>query len=145
MDCTTSLQKKFTVKKFCCARTKCKSNVTNVYAPWVLDELKNDFKSAKFVTLSCDTPNHKHVKQLPTSVRYFQAYDLENPLKNKLLTSVEISRETPDIITMEVMKAIANYGLENKVVGLSADNTNTNFGGLLRRGKENVLTEVKSQ
>jgi hypothetical protein len=43
------------------------------------------------------------------------------------------------------MKAIANYDSETKVVGLSADNTNTNFGGLLRRGKENMLTKIRSQ
>jgi hypothetical protein len=44
-----------------------------------------------------------------------------------------------------MMKAIANYDLEMNVVGLSGDNTNTDFGGLLRRGKENVLTKIKSQ
>jgi hypothetical protein len=43
------------------------------------------------------------------------------------------------------MKGISNYDLETKVAGLSADNTNTNFGGLLRRGKENVLTKINSQ
>jgi hypothetical protein len=42
------------------------------------------------------------------------------------------------------MKTIANYDSETPVVGLSADNTNTNFRGLLRRGKENV-TKIKSQ
>jgi hypothetical protein len=41
---------------------------------------------------------------------------------------------------MQVVKANANYDLDTKAVGLSADNTNTDFGGLLRRGKENVLT-----
>jgi hypothetical protein len=43
------------------------------------------------------------------------------------------------------MKTVANYDLETKAVGLSADNTNISFGGLLRRGKENVLTTFKSQ
>jgi hypothetical protein len=43
------------------------------------------------------------------------------------------------------MKAIANYDIETKVLGLSADNTGTNFGDLLRRGKENVSTTMKSQ
>jgi hypothetical protein len=46
---------------------------------------------------------------------------------------------------MQVMKAIANYDLEAEVVGLSADNTDTTFGGKLIRGKENVLTKIKSQ
>jgi hypothetical protein len=86
------------------------------------------------------------VKQLPILVLYFQAYDLENPVKNKLLTFAEIARETSDIISMQVMKkAIVNYDLETKVVGLSADNNNTNLGGLLRRSKESMLTKMKSQ
>jgi hypothetical protein len=65
-------------------------------------------------------------------------------VKNKLLTFVEISGETADIISMQVMKAITNYGLETKVVGLAANNTNIIFGSLLRRGKESVLTKIKS-
>jgi hypothetical protein len=135
IDCTTSLQKKFADKKFSCARTKCESTVTNVYGPWALEKLKNDLYCANFVTVSHDPSNHKHVKQLPILVQYFQACDLENSAKNKLLTFVEISRETADIAPMQVMKAIANYDLGTKVVGLSAHNTNTNFGGLLGRGK----------
>jgi hypothetical protein len=43
-----------------------------------------------------------------------------------------------------MMKAIASYDLGIKVVDLSADNTNANFSGLLRRGKENALTKIKS-
>jgi hypothetical protein len=58
---------------------------------------------------------------------------------------VEISREIEDIISMQVIKEIANYDLETKVVGLSADDTNTNFEGLLRKGRENVFTKIKSQ
>jgi hypothetical protein len=65
-------------------------------------------------------------------------------VNNKLLTFVEISDEIADIIFMQVMKATGDYDLETKVIGLSADNINTNFGGMLRRGKENVLTKIKS-
>jgi hypothetical protein len=46
---------------------------------------------------------------------------------------------------MQVMKAIANHDLETKVVGLSADNTDTNLEGLLRRCKENVFSKIKSR
>jgi hypothetical protein len=92
--------------------------------------------------VSCDTSNHKHVKQLPILVCYFQAYDLEILVKNKLLIFVEISGKISDIIYMQMMKAIANYDIETKIVGLSANNTNTN---LFRRCKENVLTQIMSQ
>jgi hypothetical protein len=36
-------------------------------------------------------------------------YDLENLVKNKVLTFVEIPGETADVISMQVMKAIVNY------------------------------------
>jgi hypothetical protein len=58
---------------------------------------------------------------------------------------VEISEETTDILSMQVVKVISNYDSDTKVVELSADNTNTNFGGLLRGRKPNVLTKIKSQ
>jgi hypothetical protein len=84
-DFTTTLQRKSADKKFSCARTKLESVFTNVYVPWAPEELKNYLKCMNFDTVSCDTSNHKHVKQLPILVRYFQGYDLENPVKNKLL------------------------------------------------------------
>jgi hypothetical protein len=94
--------------------------------------------------MSCDTSNHKHVKQLQILMRYFQMYDLENRVKNKFLTFVEISGETADLISMHVLKATANYDSETKIIGLSADTANKNIGGLLKRRKENVFTKIKS-
>jgi hypothetical protein len=46
---------------------------------------------------------------------------------------------------MQVMKAITNYGLQTKVIGLAANNTTIIFGSLLTRGKESVLTKIKSR
>jgi tricorn protease-like protein len=86
--------------------------------------------------MSYDTSNPKPMKQLPISVCYFQEYDSENPAKNKVLTFVEISGETHYIMSMQMMKAIANYDLETKVVELSADNTSTNFRSLLIKRKK---------
>jgi hypothetical protein len=144
MDCITNLQKKLSDKKFSSARTKCQSIVTNVCVPWALEELKKDLKCVNSVTVSCVNSNYKHMKQLPILVPYFQADGLESPVKSELLTFVEISRETADIIYVQVMKAVADYDLETTLVGLSADNTNTDFGDLFRRGNENVLTKIKS-
>jgi hypothetical protein len=114
MDCTTSLQKKIAFKKLSCGRRNCESIVAYVYTPWALGELTSDLKHVNSVTLSCDASNHKHVKQLPILVHYFQTHDLENPAKKKLFTPVEISRETADIISVQVIKAIANYNLRGK-------------------------------
>jgi hypothetical protein len=144
MDCTTNLQKKSADKKCSCARTKYESVVTKFILLGALEELKNYLKYVNFVTVSCDISNHKHLKQLPILVRYFQAYDLGNQLKIEIFTFVEISRETTDIISMQLMNAIANYDLETEVIRLSTDNINTNFGGLLRKGKEKLLAKMKS-
>jgi hypothetical protein len=58
---------------------------------------------------------------------------------------VVVSGETADVISMQGMKATANYDLETKVLGLSDDNNNTNFECLLRESKENILAKIKSE
>jgi hypothetical protein len=127
MDYATSLQKIRTDNTFSCARTMCESVVTNVYALWALEELKKELKSVNFVTVSCDTSHLKHMKLLLILVYYCQVCELETPVKNKFLTFVEISGENGDTISTQMMKAVASYGKDTKVVGLSADNTNSNF------------------
>jgi hypothetical protein len=46
---------------------------------------------------------------------------------------------------MQVKKEITDCDLEIEVVRLSTSNTNINYGGLLRRSKENVLIKIKSE
>jgi hypothetical protein len=66
------------------------------------------------------------MKQLPVSVRCFQACDLETPVKNELLTFVEISGDTADILSMQVMKAISNY--DKVYIHRTINNTTTQAG-----------------
>jgi hypothetical protein len=56
------------------------------------------------------------MKHLLILVSNFQAYNLKNPVMNKLLTFVDISGETAYIISTHVMKAIANYDLETEAI-----------------------------
>lgn len=143
MDCTSNLNKKFSNPKFACARTKCEAIVTNVFAPWANDELIKDLKDVQYVSLSVDTSNNRHVKLLPVLVRYFKAYEGSSCVQTKLVDFVELKGETSEHIAAEIINVMNKYGIENKVVALSADNTNTNFGGLHRHGRENVHTKVK--
>jgi hypothetical protein len=69
---------------------------------------------------------------------------LENLVQKKFLTVVETLGETANIIYTHVINATAN-DLETDAIRLSADNTYTDFGGLLRSGKDNVLTKIKSK
>jgi hypothetical protein len=69
-------------------------------------------------------------------------YNLEKLVNTKLHNFVEISGQTADIISMHEMRAVGNYDLKTKIIGISANITNINFGCVPRMGKENVLTKI---
>lgn len=52
--------------------------------------------------------------------------------------------ETSDIVTDYILEVLKKYRLDTKVLGFCADNTNTNFGGMRRSGKNNIFTKLKS-
>lgn len=141
MDCTALLNRKLYEPKFSCARTKCDAIVTNVFAPWAMTLLTEDLNKADFVSLSVDCSNHGHMKILPILVRYCK---LQSPcVETKLLDFVEMKGETSAEISEAILIAVRKHNLKDKVVAFSADNTNTNFGGLNRAGRVNVHTKVK--
>lgn len=143
MDCTAQLTRKLYESKFTCARTKCDAIVSNVLAPWATTLVTQDLDQVEFVSLSIDASNHGHVKLLPILVRYCKIHD-STSVETKLLDFVELKGETAEEIAAEVLGVIQKFNLENKVVAFSADNTNTNFGGLNRLGRVNVHTKVKN-
>lgn len=57
--------------KFTCARTKCESIVTDVFAPYIREELEKHLNDCHFVTLMTDASNHGNIKMFPVLVRYF--------------------------------------------------------------------------
>uniref|UniRef100_A0AAZ3RET9 Uncharacterized protein n=1 Tax=Oncorhynchus tshawytscha TaxID=74940 RepID=A0AAZ3RET9_ONCTS len=144
MDCTAQLTLKLYEPKFTRARTKCEAIVSNVLAPWATTLVTQDLDQVEFVSLSVDASNHGHVKLLPILVRYCKIYDGSTSVETKLLDFVELKGETAEEIAAEVLAVIQKCNLENKVVALSANNMNTNFGGLNRLGRVNVHTNVKN-
>lgn len=50
-----------------------------------------------------------------------------------------------DILLREMMDVIERFNLKNKVLALSADNTNTNFGGEKRLDTCNVYSKLKAK
>jgi hypothetical protein len=64
-------------------------------------------------------------------------------VKNKILEFSNLPGETSDLITSKMIDVLTKFGLKQKIVALSADNTNTNFGGLNRKGKNNVHTKLQ--
>jgi len=71
MDGTSTLLKHIYGKKFSCARTKTESIILNVFAPFAMQQIFNELKSAKFTTIMIDTSNHKNLKVVPILIRYF--------------------------------------------------------------------------
>ena len=101
-----------------------------------------DLIKTEAITLSIDTSNHGHFKLLPILARFYN--NESNEIFTKLIDFIEIKGETAEIISSEVPKVIEKFSVSDKIVAMSADNTNSNFGGLNRAGRVNVHTKVKT-
>jgi hypothetical protein len=88
-----------------------------------------------------DSSNISEVKLVPIVVRYFS---VEEGIQVKLLNFDEVSGETAQILTQYLLQCVKKYKLEEKLVCYTADNTNSNFGGVKRKGNENVFRKVQS-
>ena len=55
-----------------------------------------------------------------------------------------IPGETSDIVTESVVKTVNMYNLNDKIIALSIDNTNCNFGGARRLGKSITFVKLQS-
>ncbi|KAK0132613.1 hypothetical protein N1851_032481 [Merluccius polli] len=77
----------------------------------------------------------------------YRSMDCTAQLTTKLyepkFTCARTKGEKAEELAAEIMVVIEKFSLENKVVAFSADNTNTNFGGLNRVGRVNVHTKVE--
>lgn len=143
MTCTSDLiRQTLNDKKFTCAKTKTKEIIVNVISPYIIDNMIKELHSAKFISVLVDGSNHKAIKLVPILVRYFLP---EIGIKNKILEFSNLPGETSDLITGKIIDVLTKYGLKEKIVALSADNTNTNFGGLARKGINNVHTKVQAE
>ncbi|KAI8432623.1 hypothetical protein MSG28_013609 [Choristoneura fumiferana] len=73
-----------------------------------------------------DASNKKNIKLFPLVVQYFTA---KNGIENKLIDFYENSNESADGMFQAIQESMALYQLPfHKISGLSADNTNSNFG-----------------
>jgi len=63
-----------------------------------------------------------------------------NPLEIKVLEFMNSKGETSNILSDDIiMIVLKKYNLFNNVVAFLGDNCNTHFGGVLRKGTNNVL------
>lgn len=136
MDCTSGLIRAFYDKPFTCARTKCEAIVSKVIYPHVKDQLKSDLEQCKFVTVAFDASNQREIKLMPILVRYFS---IENGISVKVVEVASLPGETANEVATYVTRTAESHGIKSKIIGISADNTNTNFGGSKRKGQKNVF------
>lgn len=88
-DCdSTIFRDVFGHTDFHLGRTKCSTIASNVFAPKIVDEVKDELKLLQFVSISTDASNHKAIKMFPVVARWF---DIMNGINNKVL---DLSSET---------------------------------------------------
>lgn len=111
-----------------------------VIAPQIDSEMMRDLDKMSFVSLITDTSNRKAVKMLPVLVRGF---DEEKGVIVYKLNVKLITNETSETIGNELVATGTSWKLKEKVVAFGADNCNTNFGGVERKGQNNVFFRLK--
>jgi len=138
VDCTCSIIRNLFSNKFTCARTKCESIVVNVFAPFALREVLNDLREAKYVSVMVDSSNHSNLKLVPVLVRYFA------PTRGIQVKVQNLTEETSEILVNHILSVLEKYKITEKVIAFCGDNCNTNFGGLTRKGNNNVFYKLNN-
>ena len=107
-----------------------------------MTEVIEDLHEVKSVTLSLDASNKKDIKLFPIVKKYFLP---NRGIVDKIIDFVSLRGETSDLQCDMLKKVIQKFNLCNKIVALCADNTNTNFGGCRRLGKNNVWRKLEAE
>jgi hypothetical protein len=94
--------------------------VVNVLAPLSINQIREGLEDAKFISAMIDSSNHKHTKLVPILIRYF--------------------------IPQQVVKMkVLEFSNLSQAVSPSVDNTNADFVGAKRRGKNNIFERLRNK
>jgi len=146
-DCSTKLYRLMfcdseVASKISSARTKTEAIVNNVLAPHSLKEVLkiiND-NNISFIGVCTDGSNHAAVKIFPILIQYF---DKNFGIKHNLIELKSLPDETSETICNLLIETLENMNLLSKCIAFSGDNCNTNFGGVERRGTNNVFYRLQ--
>jgi hypothetical protein len=116
--------------------------VENALASLSINQIREELEDAKFISVMTDSFNHKYTKLVPILVHYFVP---QQGVKMKILEFTNLSGESSAQLTEHIVRVLEEAKLIDKVVSLSADNTNANFSGAKRRGKNNVFERLRNQ
>lgn len=145
-DCTSVLLREIfgdseIAQKMTCARTKTEAIVCNVIAPHVVEIVDKQLAKALYVSISTDASNHGHIKLFPIVVQFFDY--IENGIQVRMLDLIETTNEKADTVAKALENVADDHAIKPKLTCYTADNTNTNFGGLNRAGSKNIHTIMK--
>lgn len=138
-DCTSKLIKHIYDSRFSSARTKTEAIICNVIAPFIKKGVLTDIADVNFLSVTIDSSNRKNIKLVPVVIRYFNK---KVGVAVRLLEFQDLPGETSDILSNYIIKVLEKMGISKKLICFCADNTNLNFGGRVRNGRENIFRKL---
>lgn len=132
-SCTTSLVKKMIddsqiAAKLSSAKTKTRAIAVNVVAPYCTTDFLRTLDTIPYVPVSTDGSNHRSLKLFPILIQYFDPRN--GGIVTKILQLDSLPDEKAATITDYLTDQLRKHNLMEKCIAFSANNCNTNFGGL---------------
>ena len=100
------------------------------------DELRQELNQINFVTVITDASNRRRET-------CFHCGLPETDVRVKQLEVKKVSRESAEVLREYLFSALDQTRLKEKLIGFCADNCNTNFGNVKRKGQNKVFFKVK--
>lgn len=123
------------------ARTKATALINNVLAPHSVSTCVSELEQIPFYGISTDASNHKAEKIFPLIIQYFKE---DSGITSKIIKISSLKDETSDTITNYCLTSLTDANLPlDKCSSFCGDNTNTNFGGVNRRGVNNIFHKLE--
>lgn len=127
-------------KRISSGKTKTRCIANNVIAPYCIENIMHSLSQISFLSVSTDGSNHGAIKMFPVVIQFFEK---NSGILTKMIDLYSLPNETSETISEHLHTCLKKYNIVDKCIAFSADNCNTNFGGLRRTGKNNVYSHLK--
>jgi len=104
-----------------------------------MSKVTESVSNIPFISISIitDASNHASEKMIPILIQYFT---INEGICSKFINLETLPNEKAQTICDLLIKTLKKWNLMEKRIAFSADNCNTNFGGMRRAGTENVYS-----
>lgn len=127
-----------------------------VIYPHIQSILVQEINEASYYSIGLDETPHSSKNIFALTIRYFYLYFYtqlntyllrylsKDGIKNRVLQFVDMtSKKAVDQVDL-IKKGLESFGLNKmRMIAFTADNTNTNFGGVNRGGENNIFWYLK--